>query len=305
VLVAGGQNISGYLTSAELFDPLTGTWTSTGPLNGGRVWHTATLLPNGKVLAAAGYRSAYLGSAELFDPATGSWTTTAPLVTLREYQSATLLPNGKVLIAGGFGSVGPTNSVELFDVGLNFSAVSQPQVATLTSLLSLGGSLAITGSGFRGLGGNMSGTSQNSSSDYPVVQLRNLDSERTAFLLPASWTTNSFASAAVSGFPPGYALATVFVNGIPSTGAVLNVSVPVPTPVTLTSPRKLTNDWFQFSFTNAAGGQFTALSATNPALPASNWTVLGVVPEISPGHFQFADPQATNSTQYFYRTRTL
>ena len=42
--------------------------------------HTATLLPNGKVLVAGGYNgSAVLSSAELYDPATGTWTATGSL----------------------------------------------------------------------------------------------------------------------------------------------------------------------------------------------------------------------------------
>jgi hypothetical protein len=99
-------------------------------------------------------------------------------------------------------------------------------------------------------------------------------------------------------------LATVFVNGIPSTGRVTAVSAPVPTAVTLAA-KILTNNWFQFSFTNSAGAQFAALTSTNLALPASNWTALGVVPEISPGQFQYTDPQVTNSPRRFYRTRAL
>jgi N-acetylneuraminic acid mutarotase len=122
VLVAGGNGNNGTLKSAELYDPVTGTWSNTGNLNTDRAFHTATLLPNGKVLVAGGFSCApppascfALNSAELYDPATGTWSNTGNLDTARDSHTATLLSNGKILIAGGFLNGGELNSAELYD----------------------------------------------------------------------------------------------------------------------------------------------------------------------------------------------
>lgn len=77
------------------FAPL---WETTGSMAAPRVDHTATLLPNGKVLIAGGISRA---TAELYDPATGTFSATGSMATPRGLHTATLLPNGKVLITGG------------------------------------------------------------------------------------------------------------------------------------------------------------------------------------------------------------
>jgi hypothetical protein len=72
-------------------------------------------------------------------------------------------------------------------------------------------------------------------------------------------------------------------------------------PFTLNGVQTQTNGSVQFSFANINGGSFSALTATNLALPLTNWTSLGSVTEVSPGQFQFSDPQPARDPQRFYR----
>jgi Kelch motif/Galactose oxidase, central domain len=135
VLVAYGSNSSSYtiatgyvgLSSIEVYDPGTGTFTEiVGEDGAGIFGHTATLLPNGKVLLAGGFvnsvwdygASATSNGANLYDSATGVFSETGNMTASRGGHTATLLANGKVLIAGG-ADQDPTGtglaSAELYD----------------------------------------------------------------------------------------------------------------------------------------------------------------------------------------------
>jgi hypothetical protein len=94
---------------------LGGSFSTTGSLVVAREAHTATVLPNGKVLVVGGYNSGALASAELYDPTTGAFSATGSMTTARYFPTATLLPNGKVLVAGGTDGSLVVASAELYD----------------------------------------------------------------------------------------------------------------------------------------------------------------------------------------------
>ena len=58
---------------------------------------------------------------------------------------------------------------------------------------------------------------------------------------------------------------------------------------------------FQFAFTGASGGSYTAWGTTNVAWPFSQWSNLGPATVTAPGQYQFTDPQATNMPRRYYR----
>jgi N-acetylneuraminic acid mutarotase len=114
ILIAGGANAAA-LSSAELFDPVAGTFSATGPLAAARQYFTATIIASG-VLAAGGVNNTgNLGTAEQYQ--SSGFVASGTLRAARASHSATLLNNGSVLIVGGAGTAGSAiSSAELFTV---------------------------------------------------------------------------------------------------------------------------------------------------------------------------------------------
>jgi hypothetical protein len=126
VLVVGGAapDPGGYLVrlaSAALYDPARGAWARTGDMLSARTDHTASLLPDGRVLVAGGIddRSRALDSTEMYDLSRGLWTGAGTMAAHRAGHTATVLADGRVLLVGGWDDRGAVAMAELYDPSPN------------------------------------------------------------------------------------------------------------------------------------------------------------------------------------------
>ena len=151
--LAGACTAGGAATTAPGVKHPAGFSATTGPMVVHRLWPTATLLRNGKVLLAGGGDDSGfpMASAELYDPGTDSFTATGSMARPRASHTATLLANGKVLIVGGRGAEASEErmaSAELYDPGTgSFTATGSmlhPRAGHTATLLA-NGKVLITG----------------------------------------------------------------------------------------------------------------------------------------------------------------
>jgi hypothetical protein len=107
-LAAGGSGPDSWLGTAELYDPLRGTWRATGQMIEAHVpGGIATVLRDGAVLVAGGIGGSGLATAELYDPTSGLWSAAGDIgevIAGRDHveipETFTLLSDGRVLVAG-------------------------------------------------------------------------------------------------------------------------------------------------------------------------------------------------------------
>ena len=140
-----------------------GDWEATGSMSIGRWNHTATLLPDGRVLVVGGFTArsdgvvSLIETCEVYDPETHSWSMTASLPQPTTDHAAVLLVDGKVLLAGGETTGGvPIATCALYDptTGSWTSTASISDARTDPSLVLLDDGRALVIGGLRGGGGD-------------------------------------------------------------------------------------------------------------------------------------------------------
>jgi N-acetylneuraminic acid mutarotase len=109
-------------SAAEVYDPMTDTWTEAPDLPTPRLGHSSTIV-NGKVYVIGGsvqFPGHGLSNVDIYDPTTGVWTTGANLPDRRDAHVAGMV-DGKIYVIGGFrGFVGRVglSVVEAYDPGV-------------------------------------------------------------------------------------------------------------------------------------------------------------------------------------------
>ena len=132
VLVVGGADTTGTQISsdAELYDPATGKFSETGQTTEPTWYHTATRLPDGRVLIIRADDLSQGAHAQIYDPATGKFTQGTAMTTVTMPEVTALLADGRVLIVGAqansSGGAGPA-AAELYEPASGtFSPTGRP-----------------------------------------------------------------------------------------------------------------------------------------------------------------------------------
>ena len=225
VLLAGGQRPTGLLDACEVWDPATGEWSATPVLPLGGSSHAPVQLLDGRVLLVGGSYNDFAGfpsvQVSVFEPATGNWTRLNDLPEARKFHSAELLGDGRVLAVGGI--TGEPSAVWT-DTAVAWEAAiddaRRPILAAVSGPFTLGGTVTVTGSGFRGDVPGGSGTLTTSDVDHPVLLLRSLHRDRTWQLAPDASPAPTDGSLFISNLPmpfdPGLYHLHVVASGVPS-----------------------------------------------------------------------------------------
>jgi hypothetical protein len=208
----------------------TPTWRTTSPMNTARVYHTLTMMADGKVLAVGGEATSDQNavttgilSTEVWDPATETWTTGPSMSAARNYHStAVLMPDGRVLVAGGGHENALTDpgqySAQIYSPGYLFNG-ARPTITSATAAATYGGAISV---------------STPDAASISAVNLVSLgadthQADMGQHFVPLSFTagssTLSVTAPATSSIAPDgdYMMFIVNANGVPSVASMVHL----------------------------------------------------------------------------------
>jgi len=247
VLVAGGyggtyMSTPTIYSSTQLYDPATDTWSAAAPMSDARMGHRMTVLPSGKVLVCGGRAFAPIGdiylsvdTAESYDAYADTWSSAGSFLSAGAgfaLAGVTLLRTGSVFTSADV-------DAEIYDPALAPDAKLQPGLdlaylsssnaliaASTGSAVDAGG--AVTATGFLPLREGAGGVSNNSATNFPVIQAQRIDNGQMRFIPNnenVSTTDTAFTAnaGAFTGFPTGPMLVRAWVNGIPGPAAFVSL----------------------------------------------------------------------------------
>jgi len=275
ILQMGGN--SNAATVIDINGPVP-TATPTQSMSTQRQWVSATVLPDGKVLATGGSQvenqlTGVNNRAEIWDPATGQWRLGTAGVPARLYHSsALLLPDATVLVAGG-GAPGPQVNTNaeiyyppyLFDAAGNFAVrpaiVSAPSEAQVGATLDL----EVTGDVRRVTLVKSGSVTHSVNMDQRFIELPFTGSDGILWAqLPARATDT----------PPGYYHVFVLdAAGVPSAAKMLRINVD-------TTPNTAVD--YTPTIGGAGGGAFTLACAVDEVLVGAHGRYETYVNQIGP-----------------------
>ncbi len=282
-------------TSVIDLNSATPTWQATAPMNTARVYHTLTMLADGRVLAVGGEPTSDqtvvttgVLSTEIWDPATQTWTNDAPIAAARNYHStAVLLPDGRVLVAGGGHEEGLAGAGQYSAQYYSPSYLSKGPRPTISS--------APAGTTY----GSTFSIGTPDASSISAVNLVSLgadthQSDMSQHFVPLSFTAGAGsltvqAPAAAALAPPGYYMVFILnANGVPSVASIVKLSR------TLTAPLAPT------AVTAVPGNASAQVSWAAPDNGGSTITSYAVTPYLSgvaqPAMTVTGSPAATSAS---------
>jgi len=235
VLVVGGGDPP--TNSAEIIDLTSSSpvWQQTGSMNWARRQMSATLLPDGTVLAlggssSGGFNDATLAvlAAELWNPATGQWSVMARMQVPRMYHSnALLLPDGRVVSAGGGrpAATGTTDqpNAQIYSPPYLFntdgSLATRPAISSVRTELNYGQSFSISTPD----AANVTAVTLVRLGSFTHSFDQNQRFNRLTFTTSAG-ALNAIAPASGTSCPPGHYMLFILINGVPSVAKIVHLT---------------------------------------------------------------------------------